>query len=197
MVTAHGNESLAPPRFAAALTIIWLRCSARRHAAANPGAGPPDRELRKALLAAEQTGSGERLAASGDDGHLHHEINNPLMRLRRRGASARDLKPPGAAPEAWRTPGRRCEEFAISCSASGLREARSKDYSVLRMLDWIGRAWIRPSAGSALVHVPDEDLPHRVAPAARRPVPGPASSVGVEINPERAALASPGVLREG
>lgn len=167
LVTAHGNESLA----AAA-----LRLGADDYLAKDAALAEllpqiiervrRSRELRKALAAAEQElMRAERLAAIGEmTVTLHHEINNPLM------AAFADidllLADTGAGSE-QRRPGLESIRHAlhrirdIVQQIGGLREARSKDYlRGVRMLD-LNKAKAgssSPDRGTALVHLPDEDL---------------------------------------
>jgi DNA-binding response OmpR family regulator len=167
LITAHGSESLA----AAA-----LRRGADDYLAKDASLADllpqilervrRSRELRKALAAAEHDlVQAERLAAIGEmTVTLHHEINNPLM------AAFADvellLADLNAAPdqrrqglEDIRQALRRIRD--IVQRIGGLREARSKDYlRGVRMLDLERQGPARPvvDRGTALMHVPDEDL---------------------------------------
>jgi DNA-binding response OmpR family regulator len=167
MVTAHGNESLAATA---------LRRGADDYLAKDAALADMlpqilervrrNRELRKALLAAEQDlVRAERLAAIGEmTVTLHHEINNPLM------AAFADVElllgDLDASPEQrrqgledTRQALRRIRD--IVQRIGGLREAKSKDYlHGVRMLDLNRNEHDTPAVdrGAALVHVPDEDL---------------------------------------
>jgi DNA-binding response OmpR family regulator len=166
MVTAHGNESLAATA---------LRRGADDYLAKDAALADMlpqilervrrNRELRKALSAAEQDlVRAERLAAIGEmTVTLHHEINNPLM------AAFADVElllgDLNASPEQrrqgledTRQALRRIRD--IVQRIGGLREARSKDYlRGVRMLD-LDHEHGTPAVdrGTALLHVPDEDL---------------------------------------
>jgi signal transduction histidine kinase len=124
------------------------------------------RELKKALAAAEEElVRAERLAAVGEmTVTLHHEINNPLM------AAFADvellLADPGAPPEALRQgledirqALRRIRDIVQRIGQ--LREVRSKEYlRGVRMVDLerMEREVSVVQRGTALLHVPDEDL---------------------------------------
>jgi DNA-binding response OmpR family regulator len=167
LITAHGNESLA----AAA-----LRRGADDYLAKDTALIDllpqilervrRTRELRKALAAAEQDlVRAERLAAIGEmTVTLHHEINNPLM------AAFADvellLNDLDASPE-QRRQGledirqalRRIRD--IVQRIGGMRQAHSKDYlRGVRMLDLGRQDDTSPvlDRGTALLHLPDEDL---------------------------------------
>ncbi len=167
LVTGHGNESLV----AAA-----LRRGADDYLAKDSALAEllpqilervrRSRELRKALAAAEQDLlRAERLAAVGEmTVTLHHEINNPLM------AAFADvellLTDPSLSPDTLRQgledirqALRRIRDIVQRIGA--LREIQSKDYlRGLRMLD-LDRKERDTSVvqrGTALLHVPDEDL---------------------------------------
>jgi DNA-binding response OmpR family regulator/ribosomal protein S21 len=167
LVTGHGNESLV----AAA-----LRRGADDYLAKDAALAEllpqilervrRGRELRKALAAAEQDlVRAERLAAVGEmTVTLHHEINNPLM------AAFADVEllltdlsgPPEnlrQGLEDIRQALRRIRDIVQRIGK--LREVRSKDYlRGIRMLD-LERKDREQSAvqrGTALVHVPDQDL---------------------------------------
>jgi DNA-binding response OmpR family regulator len=166
MVTAHGNESLAATA---------LRRGADDYLAKDAALADMlpqilervrrNRELRKALSAAEQDlVRAERLAAIGEmTVTLHHEINNPLM------AAFADVElllgDLNASPEQrrqgledTRQALRRIRD--IVQRIGGLREARSKDYlRGVRMLD-LDHQHGTPAVdrGTALLHIPDEDL---------------------------------------
>lgn len=167
LVTGHGNESLVAAALRrgaddylakdAALTELLPQILERVRRG---------RELRKALAAAEQDlVRAERLAAVGEmTVTLHHEINNPLM-----AAFAdvelllADLDGPRETLrqglEDIRQALRRIRDIVQRIGK--LREARSKDYlRGMRMLD-LERKDREPAAvqrGTAVVHVPDEDL---------------------------------------
>ena len=167
LVTAHGNESLAATALRrgaddylakdAALSDLLPQILERVRR---------NRELRKALTAAEQDlVRAERLAAIGEmTVTLHHEINNPLMAafadvellLADLDASAGQRR---QGLEDIRQALRRIRD--IMQRIGGLREARSKDYlRGLRMLDLERQDHGTPAIdrGSALLHLPDEDL---------------------------------------
>lgn len=167
LVTAHGNESLA----AAA-----LRRGADDYLAKDAALADllpqilervrRNRELRKALAAAEQDlVRAERLAAIGEmTVTLHHEINNPLMAAF---AEVELLLAGPNTPPDQRQQGleeirqglRRIRD--IVNQIGGLREARSKDYlRGVRMLDLERKEHQKPATdrGTALLHLPDEDL---------------------------------------
>jgi DNA-binding response OmpR family regulator len=172
VVTAHGNESLA----AAA-----LRRGADDYLAKDASLGDllpqilervrNNRELRKALVAAEQDlVRAERLAAIGEmTVTLHHEINNPLM------SAFTDIEllladrqtPPDHRPslEAVRDSLRRIRD--IVRQIADLREAKAREYLPgMKMLDLGGGAVMapeQPSRGRALIHIPDEDTARVVA----------------------------------
>jgi CheY-like chemotaxis protein len=167
MVTGHGNESLVAVALRrgaddylakdAALTELLPQILERVRRG---------RELRKALAAAEQDlVRAERLAAVGEmTVTLHHEINNPLM------AAFADvellLADLGGPPETLRQgledirqALRRIRDIVQRIGA--LREVRSKDYMRgVRMLDLERKDREIPvlQRGTALVHLPDEDL---------------------------------------
>ena len=167
LVTGHGNESLVAAALRrgaddylakdAALTELLPQILERV---------PRGRELRKALAAAEQDlVRAERLAAVGEmTVTLHHEINNPLMAafadvellLTNLSAPPEDLR---QGLEDIRQALRRIRDIVQRIGK--LREVRSKDYlRGVRMLD-LERKDREPSLvqrGTALVHVPDEDL---------------------------------------
>ena len=167
LVTGHGNESLVAAALRrgaddylakdSALTELLPQILERVRRS---------RELRKALAAAEQDLlRAERLAAVGEmTVTLHHEINNPLM------AAFADvellLTDPRLSPETLRQgledirqALRRIRDIVQRIGA--LREIRSKDYlRGVRMLD-LDRKERDTSVvqrGTALLHVPDEDL---------------------------------------
>lgn len=167
LVTGHGNESLVAAALRrgaddylakdAALTELLPQILERVRRG---------RELRKALAAAEQDlVRAERLAAVGEmTVTLHHEINNPLM------AAFADVEllltdvtgPPESLRQGLediRQALRRIRDIVQRIGK--LREVRSKDYlRGIRMLD-LERKDREPSVvqrGTALVHVPDEDL---------------------------------------
>jgi DNA-binding response OmpR family regulator len=166
LVTAHGNESLA----AAA-----LRLGADDYLAKDTALAEllpqilervrRNRELRKALAAAEQDlVRAERLAAIGEmTVTLHHEINNPLMAA---SADVELLLADSDGSSEQRRQGlenirqalRRIRD--IVQRIGGLREVRSKDYlRGVRMLDLEPGEEAAPAQrGTALVHLPDEDL---------------------------------------
>lgn len=167
MVTAHGNESLA----AAA-----LRRGADDYLAKDPALAEllpqvlervrRSRELRKALAAAEdELMRAERLAAIGEmTVTLHHEINNPLMSAL---ADVELLLTEPDAPAERRREGLESAREALARireivrRTGDLRQVRSKDYSGgVRMVDLEpGEGGAPPvRRGTALVHVPDEDL---------------------------------------
>jgi DNA-binding response OmpR family regulator len=167
LITAHGNESLA----AAA-----LRLGADDYLAKDAALADllpqilervrRNRELRKALVAAEQDlVRAERLAAIGEmTVTLHHEINNPLM------AAFAEVEllladPHGDAQQ--RRHGLENIKEALQRIRNlvqrigGLREARSKDYlRGVRMLDLEREGHGSPAVdrGAALLHLADEDL---------------------------------------
>jgi DNA-binding response OmpR family regulator len=167
LVTGHGNESLVAAALRrgaddylakdAALTELLPQILERVRRG---------RELRKALAAAEQDlVRAERLAAVGEmTVTLHHEINNPLM------AAFADvellLADLDAPPETMRQgledirqALRRIRDIVQRIGK--LREARSKDYlRGVRMLDLERKDQELPAVqrGTALLHVPDEDL---------------------------------------
>jgi DNA-binding response OmpR family regulator/ribosomal protein S21 len=167
LVTGHGNESLVAAALRrgaddylakdAALTELLPQILERVRRG---------RELRKALAAAEQDlVRAERLAAVGEmTVTLHHEINNPLM------AAFADVEllltdvsgPPESLRQGLediRQALRRIRDIVQRIGK--LREVRSKDYlRGIRMLD-LERKDREPSVvqrGTALVHLPDEDL---------------------------------------
>lgn len=167
LVTGHGNESLVASALRrgaddylakdSALTELLPQILERVRRG---------RELRKALAEAEQDlVRAERLAAVGEmTVTLHHEINNPLM------AAFADvellLSDPGARPEALkqglediRQALRRIRDIVQRIGE--LREIRSKDYlRGVRMVD-LERKDYEVSLlqrGTALLHLPDEDL---------------------------------------
>jgi DNA-binding response OmpR family regulator len=124
------------------------------------------RELRKALAAAEQDLlRAERLAAVGEmTVTLHHEINNPLMAafadvellLNDETASRETLR---QGLEDIRQALRRIRDIVQRIGK--LREVRSKDYlRGVRMVDLERkeREALVLQRGTALLHVPDEDL---------------------------------------
>ena len=124
------------------------------------------RELRKALAEAEQDlVRAERLAAVGEmTVTLHHEINNPLMAafadvellLNDVGAPAETLR---QGLEDIRQALRRIRDIVQRIGQ--LREVRSKDYlHGVRMVDLErkDRGVSVLSRGTALLHLPDEDL---------------------------------------
>ncbi len=167
LVTGHGNESLVASALRrgaddylakdAALMELLPQILERVRRS---------RELRKALTAAEQDlVRAERLAAVGEmTVTLHHEINNPLM------AAFADvellLADPNAPPETLRQgledirqALRRIRDIVQRIGK--LREVRSKDYlRGVRMvdLDRREREISTVQRGTALLHVPDEDL---------------------------------------
>ncbi len=167
LVTGHGNESLVASALRrgaddylakdAALMELLPQILERVRRS---------RELRKALTAAEQDlVRAERLAAVGEmTVTLHHEINNPLM------AAFADvellLADPNAPPETLRQgledirqALRRIRDIVQRIGK--LREVRSKDYlRGVRMvdLDRREREISIVQRGTALLHVPDEDL---------------------------------------
>ncbi|MDQ3207303.1 MAG: response regulator, partial [Gemmatimonadota bacterium] len=167
LVTGHGNESLVASALRrgaddylakdSALTELLPQILERVRRG---------RELRKALAEAEQDlVRAERLAAVGEmTVTLHHEINNPLM------AAFADvellLNDPGAGPETLkqglediRQALRRIRDIVQRIGK--LREIRSKDYlRGVRMVD-LERKDHEISLlqrGTALLHLPDEDL---------------------------------------
>jgi DNA-binding response OmpR family regulator len=167
LVTGHGNESLVASALRrgaddylakdSALTELLPQILERVRRS---------RELRKALAAAEQDlVRAERLAAVGEmTVTLHHEINNPLM------AAFADvellLNDVGAPPETLkqglediRQALRRIRDIVQRIGK--LREIRSKDYlRGVRMVD-LERKDHEVSVlqrGTALLHLPDEDL---------------------------------------
>lgn len=172
MVTAHGNESLA----AAA-----LRRGADDYLAkdASLKALLPqilervrrNRELRKALVAAEQDlVKAERLGAVGEmTVALHHGINNPLM------SASADVELLMAAPDL--APAKRQEALAgirdslrrirdIVRQIGALREVQTKSYLPgIRMVDLesAGPAGPAVQRGLAVVLVPDTRLARVVA----------------------------------
>jgi DNA-binding response OmpR family regulator len=167
LVTGHGNESLVASALRrgaddylakdSALTELLPQILERVRRG---------RELRKALAEAEQDlVRAERLAAVGEmTVTLHHEINNPLM------AAFADvellLNDPGAAPETLkqglediRQALRRIRDIVQRIGK--LREIRSKDYlRGLRMVDLERKDYevSMLQRGTALLHLPDEDL---------------------------------------
>jgi DNA-binding response OmpR family regulator len=167
LVTGHGNESLVAAALRrgaddylakdAAFTELLPQILERVRRG---------RELRKALAAAEQDlVRAERLAAVGEmTVTLHHEINNPLM------AAFADvellLNDLGGPPETLRQgledirqALRRIRDIVQRIGK--LREVRSKNYlSGVRMLDLERKEGEPPGVrrGTALVHVPDQDL---------------------------------------
>jgi DNA-binding response OmpR family regulator len=167
LVTGHGNESLVASALRrgaddylakdAALTELLPQILERVRRG---------REMRKALAAAEQDlVRAERLAAVGEmTVTLHHEINNPLM------AAFADVElllteldaPPETIRQGLediRQALRRIRDIVQRIGK--LREIRSKDYlRGVRMVD-LDRKEREVSVvqrGTALVHVPDEDL---------------------------------------
>jgi DNA-binding response OmpR family regulator/ribosomal protein S21 len=167
LVTGHGNESLVASALRrgaddylakdAAFTELLPQILERVRRG---------RELRKALAAAEQDLlRAERLAAVGEmTVTLHHEINNPLMAA----FAGVDLllSDPGASSDTVRE----CLEDIrqalrrirdIVQRIGKLREVRSKEYlRGVRMVD-LERKERETSVvqrGTALLHVPDEDL---------------------------------------
>jgi len=167
MVTGHGNESLVASA---------LRRGADDYLAKDSALAEllpqilervrRGRELRKALTEAEQDlVRAERLAAVGEmTVTLHHEINNPLM------AAFADvellLNDVGAPPETLkqglediRQALRRIRDIVHRIGK--LREIRSKDYlRGVRMVD-LEKKEHEVSVlerGTALLHLPDEDL---------------------------------------
>ena len=167
LVTGHGNESLVASALRrgaddylakdAAFTELLPQILERVRRT---------RELKKALAAAEEElVRAERLAAVGEmTVTLHHEINNPLM------AAFADvellLADPGAPPEALRQgledirqALRRIRDIVQRIGQ--LREVRSKEYlRGVRMVDLerMEREVSVVQRGTALLHVPDEDL---------------------------------------
>jgi signal transduction histidine kinase len=124
------------------------------------------RELRKALAEAEQDlVRAERLAAVGEmTVTLHHEINNPLMAafadvellLNDLGAPVETVK---QGLEDIRQALRRIRDIVQRIGE--LREVRSKDYlRGVRMVDLERKDHevSVPQRGTALLHLPDEDL---------------------------------------
>ena len=167
LVTGHGNESLVASALRrgaddylakdAALTELLPQILERVRRT---------RELKKALAAAEEElVRAERLAAVGEmTVTLHHEINNPLM------AAFADvellLTDPAASAEVVRQGLEDIQQALrrirdIVQRIGQLREIRSKDYlRGLRMVD-LERKELEASVvhrGTALLHVPDEDL---------------------------------------
>ncbi|MEO8089105.1 MAG: response regulator [Gemmatimonadales bacterium] len=167
LVTGHGNESLVASA---------LRRGADDYLAKDSALAEllpqilervrRGRELRKALAEAEQDlVRAERLAAVGEmTVTLHHEINNPLM------AAFADvellLNDPGVPSETLkqglediRQALRRIRDIVQRIGK--LREVRSKDYlRGIRMVD-LERKDFEISVlqrGTALLHLPDEDL---------------------------------------
>ena len=167
LVTGHGNESLVAAALRrgaddylakdSALTELLPQILERVRRG---------RELRKALAEAEQDlVRAERLAAVGEmTVTLHHEINNPLMAafadvellLNDLGAPAESLR---QGLEDIRQALRRIRDIVQRIGQ--LREVRSKDYlRGVRMVD-LERKEERVSVlqrGTALLHLPDEDL---------------------------------------
>ena len=167
LVTGHGNESLVASALRrgaddylakdSALTELLPQILERVRRG---------RELRKALAEAEQDlVRAERLAAVGEmTVTLHHEINNPLMAafadvellLNDSGASPETLK---QGLEDIRQALRRIRDIVQRIGK--LREVRSKDYlRGVRMVD-LERKDQEVSVlqrGTALLHLPDEDL---------------------------------------
>jgi DNA-binding response OmpR family regulator len=167
LITGHGNESLVASALRrgaddylakdSALTELLPQILERVRRG---------RELRKALAEAEQDlVRAERLAAVGEmTVTLHHEINNPLMAafadvellLNDTGASPETLK---QGLEDIREALRRIRDIVQRIGK--LRELRSKDYlQGVRMLD-LERKDQEVSVlqrGTALLHLPDEDL---------------------------------------
>jgi DNA-binding response OmpR family regulator len=167
LVTGHGNESLVATALRrgaddylakdAALVELLPQILERVRRG---------RELRKALAAAEQDlVRAERLAAVGEmTVTLHHEINNPLM------AAFADvellLTDPGGPPEKLkqglediRQALRRIRDIVQRIGR--LREIRSKDYlRGMRMLDLerTEHEVVVEQRGTAILHLPDEDL---------------------------------------
>jgi DNA-binding response OmpR family regulator len=167
LVTGHGNESLVASALRrgaddylakdSALTELLPQILERVRRG---------RELRKALAEAEQDlVRAERLAAVGEmTVTLHHEINNPLMAafadvellLNDVGAPAETLR---QGLEDIRQALRRIRDIVQRIGQ--LREVRSKDYlRGVRMVD-LERKEHEVSVlqrGTALLHLPDEDL---------------------------------------
>jgi DNA-binding response OmpR family regulator len=167
LVTGHGNESLVASALRrgaddylakdSALTELLPQILERVRRG---------RELRKALAEAEQDlVRAERLAAVGEmTVTLHHEINNPLMAafadvellLKDVGAPAETLR---QGLEDIRQALRRIRDIVQRIGQ--LREVRSKDYlRGVRMVD-LERKEHEVSVlqrGTALLHLPDEDL---------------------------------------
>jgi DNA-binding response OmpR family regulator len=167
LVTGHGSESLAATA---------LRRGADDYLAKDaslPALLPQilervrrSRELRKALMAAEQElVRVERLRAIGEmTVTLHHEINNPLM------SASADLElllaDPSAPPETSREVLIRVTESIgrirdIVRRIGELREVRTKSYLPgVRMVDLETGTEAEPAErrGTALVLVPDEEL---------------------------------------
>jgi DNA-binding response OmpR family regulator len=167
LVTGHGNESLVAAALRrgaedylakdSALTELLPQILERVRRG---------RELRKALAEAEQDlVRAERLAAVGEmTVTLHHEINNPLM------AAFADvellLNDPGAPPETLkqglediRQALRRIRDIVQRIGK--LRDVRSKDYlRGVRMVDLERKEYevSMLQRGTALLHLPDEDL---------------------------------------
>lgn len=167
LVTGHGNESLVASA---------LRRGADDYLAKDPALTEllpqilervrRGRELRKALAAAEQDLlRAERFAAVGEmTVTLNHEINNPLM------AAFADvellLAEPDASPETVRQgledirqALRRIRDIVHRIGK--LREVRTKDYlRGIRMVDLERKEREAPveQRGTALLHVPDQDL---------------------------------------
>jgi DNA-binding response OmpR family regulator len=166
LVTAHGNESLAATALRrgaddylakdAALSDLLPQILERVRRG---------RELRKALAAAEQDlVRAERLAAIGEmTVTLHHEINNPLM------AAFAEVEllliKQDIAPEQRQA----LEDIRLALQRirdivqriGGLRETHKKEYlKGVQMLDLERPDRKAPliHRGSALLHVPDEDL---------------------------------------
>jgi CheY-like chemotaxis protein len=177
VVTAHGSESLAATA---------LRLGADDYLskdASLPSLLPQilervrrSRELRKALLAAEQElVRGERLRAVGEMTiTLHHEINNPLM------SASADLQlllgDRNPSPESSRQALLRVSESIgrirdIVRRIGELREVRTKRYLPgVQMVDLEAEqvADVTGLRGTALLLVPDEDLARVVALLLRR-----------------------------
>lgn len=167
LVTGHGNESLVASALRrgaddylakdSALTELLPQILERVRRG---------RELRKALTEAERDlVRAERLAAVGEmTVTLHHEINNPLM------SAFADvellLNDPGVPPETLkqglediRQALRRIRDIVQRIGK--LREIRSKDYlRGVRMVDLERKEYETAilQRGTALLHLPDEDL---------------------------------------
>lgn len=167
MVTAHGNESLAATALRRGADDYLVKDSSL--AALLPQVlerARRGRELRKALAAAElDLLRAERLAAIGEmTVTLHHEINNPLMaafadvQLLLEGAEASAAARAEALESVLKSL-RRIRD--IVRRIGDLREIRSKTYVAgISMVD-LGSGpeeGSRPSRGTAVLLVPDEDL---------------------------------------